>query len=264
MPVLRLLIEYDGTAFAGWQVQADARTVQGEVERALAVALRQPVGVVGAGRTDAGVHARGQVAHAVLASPTSRLDDAGDAPDLRRLTHSLRGLLPADVALRDTEWAPDGFHARYSATARRYRYHVTTRPAALERAWRLHLPAVPDWDAMNDAAARLVGRRDFTSLCRTQSETINRVCHVTRAAWVPDAAGDGAAWRFEMEADRFLHGMVRTTVGTLLEVGRGRRTPDDLMRVLDAADRRAAGPAAPPHGLVLHAVTYPDGAFAPA
>jgi len=259
MPVLRLLIEYDGTAFAGWQIQADARTVQGEVERALGVALRQPVGVVGAGRTDAGVHARGQVAHAVLDVP------AGEAPDLRRLVHSLRGLLPPDVALRDAGWAPDGFHARYGATARHYRYHVTTRPTALERAWRLHLPAVPDWDAMNAAAALLVGRRDFSSLCRTQSETLNRVCHVTRAAWVPDDAGaPGAAWRFEISADRFLHGMVRAAVGTLLEVGRGRRTPDDLARVLDAADRRAAGPAAPPHGLVLHAVTYPDGAFASA
>ncbi len=263
MPVLRLLIEYDGTAFAGWQVQRGARTVQGETERALAVALRRPVGVVGAGRTDAGVHARGQVAHAVLDA------SAGDRPDLRRLVHSLRGLLPPDVALRDADWAPDGFHARYSATARHYRYHVTPRPTALERAWRLHVPVAPDWDAMNAAAHHLLGQRDFSSLCRTQSETVNRVCHVTRAVWVRDGgandgAGDGAAWRFEISADRFLHGMVRTAVGTLLEVGRGRRTPDGLARVLDAADRRAAGPAAPPHGLVLHAVTYPDGAFAPA
>lgn len=254
MPTLRLLVEYDGTDFAGWQVQPRARTVQGEIESALATILRHPVGVVGAGRTDAGVHARGQVAHAVL-------DDARAATvHPHRLHASLTGLLPRDVAVRAAEWAPDGFHARYGATARHYRYHVGTRPAALERHTRLRLPRDPDWDAMNAAAASLVGRHDFTSFCRTQAQTRTRTCTVTRAVWVPeDRAGDA---RFDISADRFLHGMVRAIVGTLLDVGRGRHTPAHVAGVLGDRDRRAAGAAAPPHGLVLHAVDYPDGAFA--
>ncbi len=249
MPTLRFLVEYDGTAFAGWQVQAAGRTVQGEIERALAVALRAPVGIVGAGRTDAGVHARGQVAHAVV---------PGDV-DVHRLTASLRGLLPPDIALRAAEVAPDGFHARFDATARTYHYHVGTQPSALERHTRLALRHVPDWNAMNAAAALLVGRHEFSSFCRTRSETKNRTCVVRTARWVPDGRTGDA--RFEIAADRFVHGMVRAVVGTLLDVGRGRRTVASVADVLAAGDRRAAGAAAPPHGLVLHAVAYPDAAF---
>lgn len=247
---LRLLVEYDGSAFAGWQVQAAGRTVQGEIERVLATALRQPVGIVGAGRTDAGVHARGQVAHAVV----------DDGVDVTRLLASLNGLLPPDVAVRAAEEAPDGFHARFDATARRYRYHVGTRPAAMERHTRVWLRRTPDWEAMNEAATRLVGRYDFSAFCRTRSETKNRTCAVTDARWLPDGRPDD--WRFEIAADRFLHGMVRAIVGTLLDVGRGRRTAASVADVLASADRRAAGAAAPPHGLVLHAVSYPDRAFA--
>ena len=250
MATLRFLVEYDGSAFAGWQVQAAGRTVQGEIERALAVALRQAVGVVGAGRTDAGVHARGQVAHVVV----------NDAVDGKRLLASLRGLLAPDIAVRAVEHAPDGFHARFDAVARRYHYHVGTRPSALERHARVALRRAPDWGAMNEAAAHLVGRYDFSAFCRTRSETKNRTCTVTAARWVPD--GRPGDWRFEIAADRFLHGMVRAIVGTLLDVGRGRRTVASVADVLAAADRRAAGAAAPPHGLVLHAVSYPDRAFA--
>ena len=249
MATTRLLIEYDGTDFRGWQIQPEGPTVQGEVEAALAAALREPVSVVGSGRTDAGVHARGQVAHFVTET----------APDRQRLQAQLRGLLPATVAVLAVERAPDGFHARYDARRRSYRYHVSDGPRALDRAARVPLHPFPDVEAMNEAAADLLGVHDFSSFCRTRSETTNRVCHVEAARWVPDGrAGD---WRFEVAADRFLHGMVRAIVGTLLEVGRGRRAVGTLPALLEARDRRQAGPAAPARGLVLYHVDYPPAAL---
>ncbi|MGB3541380.1 MAG: tRNA pseudouridine(38-40) synthase TruA, partial [Rubrivirga sp.] len=163
------------------------------------------------------------------------------------------------VAVLALEAAPNGFHARYDARRRRYVYRASTSPRALDRATRVHVRSAPDLEAMNEAARHLIGRHEFSSFCRTKSETTNRVCTVERARWIPeDRPGDLA---FEVEADRFLHGMVRAFVGTLLEVGRGRRTPDSLPDVLAAHDRRAAGPAAPARGLVLDRVDYPTPVF---
>lgn len=245
MPTTRLLIEYDGTGFHGWQIQPGQRTVQGELEAALATALRQPVDVVGSGRTDAGVHARGQVAHVVTETTL----------DVHRLRAQLRGLLPDAIAVRQLELAPEGFHARFDAIRRTYHYHVSDGSRALDRTWRVPFSPFPAIEAMNAAAQALLGEHEFSSFCRTRSETTNRVCCVDVAHWVPDPrAGD---WRFEIAADRFVHGMVRAVVGTLLEIGRGRRAPDAIPSILNAHDRRAAGPAAPARGLVLHHVAYP-------
>lgn len=244
VPTTRLLIEYDGTDFRGWQVQPEGPTVQGAIERALAVALRQPVPVVGSGRTDTGVHARGQVAHIQTDAPV----------DGYRLRASLNGLLPPSVVVLDVATAAEGFHARYDARRRRYVYHASTAPRALDRRTRVLLRPAPDLDVMNEAARHLLGRRDFSSFCRTKSETTNRVCTLETARWT--AGPRPGDLDFVVEADRFLHGMVRAIVGTLVEVGRGRRAPGDLADVLAARDRRAAGPAAPPHGLVLDRVDY--------
>ena len=244
-----MTVEYDGGPFRGWQVQPGQPTVQGALEAALATALRTPTGVVGSGRTDTGVHARGQVAHFVTERPV----------DAYRLQRSLAGLLPPSVAVLSVCEAPDAFHARYSATERRYRYHVACAPRALDAhlRWTLRPALGPaDFDRMNAAARLLLGRHHFDSFCRTQSATVNRVCTLTHARWTPDLRpGD---WTFEIAADRFLHGMVRAIVGTLVEVGRGRRAPESLPGLLAARDRRAAGQAAPAHGLVLERVTYPE------
>lgn len=258
MPRYRLLAEYDGAPFAGWQVQPGQTTVQGTLEEALTIALREPTRVTGSGRTDAGVHALGQVAH---------FEAPGDT-DPFRLHRALNGILRyragGAIAILAIEEAPHHFHARYNAHRRLYWYRVSTHPRALDREHRWFLRPEPNWDRMNEAAKHLLGTHHFGAFCLAQSETENRVCTVERARWVEEErSGD---WRFEIAADRFLHGMVRAAVGTLVEVGHGKRAPDSLPATLATEDRRAAGPAAPPHGLALTHVAYPDGfgeAFAP-
>jgi tRNA pseudouridine38-40 synthase len=244
MPTYQMLVEYDGTTFHGWQVQPGHPTVQEALEVALEIVLRVRPSIVGSGRTDAGVHARGQVAHFVTEQPV----------DTYRLFRSLNGILPSQIAVLSLEIAPEEFHARYSARSRRYHYYVSTVPRAIDKHVRCLILPDPDFQLMNEGAAHLVGTHDFDAFCRVQSETINRVCTVTRAVWVAEEReGD---WRFEIEADRFLHGMVRAIVGTLVEVGHGKRQTDDLPRLIASKDRREAGSAAPAHGLVLEHVAY--------
>lgn len=244
MPTYRLLIEYDGTNFSGWQTQPGRRTVQETMEAALATLLKTRVGIVGSGRTDAGVHARGQVAHFTTEADL----------DAHRLRRGLGALVGPEVAVLACERAPDGFHARFDARRRTYRYHASTEPRALDRRTRLLLRPDPDFDVMNDAAHGLLGTHHFGAFCRTQSDTQNRVCTVETAIWEPEERpGD---WCFRIAADRFLHGMVRAVVGTLLDVGRGKRPADELPGILASQDRRRAGAAAPPHGLVLERVDY--------
>jgi tRNA pseudouridine38-40 synthase len=242
MQTLRLVIEYDGTSYCGWQRQAADPTIQGALEDALATLLREKVAVAGAGRTDAGVHARGQVASFATSS-------AMEAP---RVAAGLNGILPADIAVLSCEAVPETFHARFDAKGRRYSYTISTGPSAIDRRTVWEVGWDLDLAAMSRAASSLAGMHDFTSFCRTGSGVRHHRCDVRTAEWTRS----GRLLRFDIAADRFLHGMVRSLVGTMVDVGRGHTPLDAFLGMLERRDRKEAGPAAPPRGLVLEEVFY--------
>jgi tRNA pseudouridine38-40 synthase len=241
MTTSKLLIEYDGTDFFGWARQPGLRTVQEELERALAVVARRPVALTVAGRTDRGVHASGQVAS--YAGEPVRLD-------------SVNALLPDDVAVRAITEAEDGFDARRSAASRTYRYRVLQRRArtALDRRFVLHWPGALDRDALHDCAALLPGTHDFTAFTPAETYHVRFDRIVSRAEW----REDGDRLSFWIEADAFMRAMNRILVGTMLEVAQGKRTLEEFAALLEGAHRRDAGITAPPHGLTLTGVAYPQ------
>lgn len=244
MTTYQLRIEYDGTAYAGWQRQPGRPTIQAEIENALARVTQCPVATVAAGRTDAGVHALGQVVSFRSAKSMTPSE----------WTRALNGVLPGDIGVLSTEAVADAFHARYDACAKTYEYRIlnqTTRPA-LDRLRVWHIVRPLDVDRMDRAARHLPGQRDCTSFQGSPTDTRNPVCDIQRA----DCVRDGDLIRFTIRADRFLQHMVRAILGTLVDIGHHKRTPDDLPAILQARDRRAAGPTAPPQGLYLVRVDY--------
>ena len=242
-----LHLAYDGTAYSGWQVQPNAPTVQAALNEALSKVLRQPISTLGSGRTDAGVHARHQVAHFEAELPAGM--------DETLLLYRLRRTLPADVVPLRLHPVPPAANARFDAEARTYEYFLLSRSDPFRRDQALYLDRPPDVAAMNAAAAHLVGQFDFTTFSKVKGAETHYVCRCTEAAWHPAPGG----WVFRIRANRFVRGMVRLVVGTLLEVGRGRRTPDEFQQLLWAQQRLAAGTAAPAQGLFLSRVEYGEG-----
>ncbi|HSD51852.1 MAG TPA: tRNA pseudouridine(38-40) synthase TruA [Candidatus Methylomirabilis sp.] len=244
MPQFKLILEYEGTAYHGWQVQPGLRTIQGLLQDTLAQIVGAPVQVTGAGRTDAGVHAHGQVASF---QAESRLD----SPTLRR---ALNASLPRDIVVRCAEEAPPGFDARRSAQSRMYRYSILCRdhPSAFLGRHSLYVPHPLDIGAMARAAEIVIGTHDFSAFRAGTCTAATPVRTVLQAAW----RQDGDLWHFEITANAFLQHMVRILVGTLLEVGRGKHRPSHVADVLAVRDRRRAGKTAPPHGLCLVEVHY--------
>lgn len=240
MPAARLELEYDGTDFAGWAAQPGRRTVQGELERVLAVVARRPVTLTVAGRTDRGVHAWGQVAsHPGPPAPAA----------------SLNALLPPDVAVLRSAAAPERFDARRDAVARTYCYRLHTRSArsAFSARTALHWPYRLDRPAIDACAALLVGRHDFTAFTPTETAHVRFERVISAAAWRDGERGELEFW---ITGDAFLRNMVRALVGTMLQVGAGRREVEAFGALLRGAHRRQGGPTAPPHGLALVCVDY--------
>jgi tRNA pseudouridine38-40 synthase len=242
MRTLKLVVEYDGTSFVGWQFQANGRSVQEEITRVLDQVLQEPITLTGAGRTDSGVHARGQAASFRTSNPMST----------GSLLSALNGLLPDDVRVHSVEEVSPDFHARFSARERTYRYHIGLFPVAIGRQYRWHVRYDLNLELMNRVAADVVGDHDFTSFCKSDSEVNHHRCTVHRSFW----GEKPGALTYEICANRFLHGMVRALVGTMVDIGRGYTPYAEFAAILEAKDRRRAGMAAPPQGLFLEEVTY--------
>lgn len=243
MATVRLDLEYDGSGFRGWARQPGLRTVQGELETALATVLREKVELTVAGRTDTGVHARGQVAS--FETPAEVPSD---------LARSLNGLGPGDIGVTAATVVADGFDARRDARSRSYRYRLLARraPSPFEQGRALWWPHRVDREALDACAGALVGTHDFTAFTPTQTDHVRFDRDVLAASW--SQAGD--ALEFEITADAFMRNMVRALVGTQLEVASGRRTATSFAQLLNGAPRSAGGDTAPPHGLYLESVSY--------
>jgi tRNA pseudouridine38-40 synthase len=240
---IKAVVEYDGSAYAGFQFQPELPTVQGELERALSEVTQEATRVVGSGRTDAGVHARGQVVH--FATNWKR--------SVSELQRAFNALLAPDIAIEEMSPAPDDFHARFSAVTREYRYTILNQEvrSPLERRYAYHYGLPLDEGAMGEALGYLVGTHDFASFGEpTQGDVTVR--DLSKAACVRE----GNRIQIDLKANAFLRHMVRTIVGTLLLVGRGALVPPEIKGILEARDRSQAGPPAPAHGLCLVRVNY--------
>jgi tRNA pseudouridine38-40 synthase len=243
-----IYLAYDGTRYHGWQIQPNGISVQQTLMQALATFLRREVEVTGAGRTDAGVHARLMVAHFDYDSP---LDGAA-------VTDKLNRLLPPDISVYKVVPVRPEAHARFDATWRTYHYFVSTSKDPFNRhyAWRLF--QTPDFERMNEAARTLFDYTDFTSFSKLHTDVKTNNCRIMQAEWTQVGPTE---WRFTIQADRFLRNMVRAVVGTLMEVGRGKMTVEGFRRVIEARDRCSAGTSVPGHALFLVDVGYPDELF---
>ena len=243
-----LYFSYKGTAYHGWQVQPNGISVQEVLIKALSTILRQKIDLVGAGRTDAGVHAKLMVAHFDLKTET---------PEGLNLVAKLNSLLPNDIAAFKLIEVQSDAHARFDATARRYEYHIITHKDAFRTELATRMSHQLDFEAMNKAAETLKDYRDFTSFSKLHTDAMTNNCKITLAEWTKQAD----EWVFTIEADRFLRNMVRAIVGTLLEVGRGKMTINGFRAVIESENRCKAGTSVPAHGLYLVDIKYPQTIF---
>ncbi len=245
MRTIKLIIEYDGTNYLGWQVQSKGPTIQGMIEEKLKLMIGEEVCLIGSGRTDSGVHAYEQVAHFKTRSQMDTLS----------IQKALNSLLPSDIAIKRVEEVEESFHARKQAKSKVYEYRILNQPirSVFHRGYAWHIPHKLDWKEVRKATQKLVGEHDFSSFRSTGTSTKTTVRKIFRAEW---KKGKDGLFRFEIEASGFLKQMVRAIVGTLIDVGRGKISAEEFKEILESQDRRKAGPTAPAHGLFLKEVKY--------
>ena len=248
-----ITLSYDGTAYHGWQIQPNGISVQEVLEHALSTILRESIAITGAGRTDAGVHGRMMVAHF----------DTEVWFDCEQLVYKVNRLLPRDVSVSKIEAVGEDLHARFSATSRTYHYYVHTGKQPFSRQYSCVLHYSLDFDKMNEAAAYLIGEKDFKCFCKTGADVKTTICNLTEARWIPTndefalTTDDTVTnWCFVITANRFLRNMVRAVVGTLVEVGRGRLSLDEFKKIVDGGTRSDAGESMPGNALFLWEVKY--------
>ena len=240
---LKIGIEYDGYDFSGWQIQKNCRTIQGELTKALSVLLGGAISPpIASGRTDAGTHAFNQIAH--LNTDTTLPTD--------RIKRGLNGILPRDISILSVNEVHQDFHARYDAKKKRYRYRLSHGKIAMHRNHVWSIPHSVNIDPMNEATAMIIGERSFGAFCKRDPIPNNFVCNIFAASWEKRAN----EWVFEIEGNRFLRHMVRILVGTLVEIGSGKRSPKTISSLLISGKREEAGRTAPAHGLHLLWVEY--------
>ncbi|NWF92873.1 MAG: tRNA pseudouridine(38-40) synthase TruA [Syntrophaceae bacterium] len=242
---IRLLIEYDGTNYQGWQVQARGPTIQGVIEEKLRLVTGEEIHLIGSGRTDSGVHAFGQVAN-------FKTKTGLDASSIQK---ALNALLPPDIAILRAEEVGEDFHARKQCASKVYEYRILNRDfrSAFYYGYAWYIPQPLDLERMKKATEILIGEHDFSSFRSVGTPTRTAVRRVIRAEW---RKGREGLLRFEIEANGFLKQMVRSLVGTLVEVGKGKISPEQFRKIIESRDRKEAGPTAPAHGLFLREVKY--------
>lgn len=259
-------LSYDGTRYHGWQIQPNGISVEGEIERCLSILLRTPVDVVGAGRTDAGVHARHMVAHFDAVLPDFVCKNGATST----LEFRLNRILPPDIHIYRVEEVANDMHARFSATARTYHYYVSTErsPFSRQYVWQTHYDL--DFALMNEAAVLLLEYKDFACFCKSHTDVKTMLCDVMEARWIPlpighvspvapflyDEEEKATEWYFRIKANRFLRNMVRAVVGTLVEVGRHRMTVEEFRQVIEGKKRTQAGESMPGNALFLEKIDY--------
>ena len=243
-----IYLSYDGSNYHGWQIQPNAATVQETLEKALALLMRHPVAITGAGRTDTGVNASIMVAHA----------DFPESIDCKQTVYRLNKILPPDIAIHSIKAVTESAHARFDALSRCYRYYISTAKNPFNRRYSCRVTGDIDFEAMNTAAATLPEYTDFTSFSKLHTDTKTNNCKVTAAKWVQTSSNE---WYFEIEADRFLRNMVRAIVGTLLMVGRGKITVEGFREIITKKQRSEAGDSALAQALFLEEVKYPENIF---
>lgn len=239
-----IYLSFDGTAYHGWQIQPNGITVQQVLQERLSTLLQRNINIVGAGRTDTGVHANLMVAH---------FDYDGDI-DCEQLPFKLNRMLPRDIAIHKIIEVSLDLHARFSALSRTYHYYIHTNREPFRRFYSLEMPYKLDFEAMNEAAKHLLDVNDFGAFCKTGADVRTTLCNLTYAKW--EKMNEEGCWCFVVIANRFLRNMVRAIVGTLIEVGRGRLTIDEFVNVVASGNRKNAGESMPAHALFLWDIDY--------